>query len=71
LLSFPPVSGANYSDFVISVGKSHSHSSTSDSAKAIVSLFVTTVFQIFQDDTIMIQEGKLRQGKMSRPPGRP
>ena len=62
-LSFPPISGANNSDFVFSVGESYSHNSTRSSPKAIISLFVITVFKILQNDTIMIQESKLRQGK--------
>jgi len=45
-LSFPPISGAKNSDFIFSVSESYGHNSTGDSPKAIISLFLITVFQI-------------------------
>ena len=61
--AFPPISGANNSDFVFSISESYGHNSTRDPAKAIKPFFILTVLKILQDDTIMIQESKLCQGK--------
>jgi hypothetical protein len=63
LFPFPPVSGADNSDFIFSMGKSYGHNSASDSIKTIIPLFLITVFQIFQNDTMIIQKSKLQQGK--------
>ena len=63
IFPFPPISGANNSDFVFSVGKPNRHNSARDPAKAIKSLFITAVLNILQNDTVMIQKRKLCQGK--------
>jgi hypothetical protein len=46
LLSFPPISGADNSDFVFSVGKPNCHNSTRDPAKAIKPFFTLAMFKI-------------------------
>ncbi len=63
LFSFPPISGADNSDFVFSVSKPDGHNSARNPAKTIESLFALAMLKILQDDTLMIQESKLCQGK--------
>ncbi len=62
-LSFPPISGADYSDFALSVCKPNCHYPVGDSAKTVKPFFIFTVFKVFKDNTIRIQKSKLCQSK--------
>lgn len=54
---------ANDPDFAFSIGKSHCQDSIGDFADAIMSAFINAVIQIFQDNTLVIEERELRQSK--------
>ena len=53
----------NNPDFVFSISKSYGQNSIRNFTKAIISVLITAVLQIFQDNTLVIEERKLRQCK--------
>ena len=54
---------ANDPDFAFSISESHGQDPISDFTKAVISVFILAVLQIFQDNTLVIEERKLRQSK--------
>lgn len=45
------------------MGESHSQDSIRDPTKAVISVFILAVLQIFEDNTLVIKERKLRKSK--------
>jgi len=52
-----------FPNFAFSKSKSYGQNSIRNLTKAIISVFIRTVFQILQDNTLVIEESKLRQSK--------
>ena len=62
-LSLPPISGADYSDFVLSVCKPNRHYRIGNPANTVKSFFIFTVPKVFKDNTINVQKSKLGKGE--------
>ncbi len=62
-LSFSPISGTDYSDFVLSVCKPNRHYPVGDPAKTVKPFFIFTVFKVFKDNTFRVQKSKLCQSE--------
>jgi hypothetical protein len=58
-LSFPPVTGAEDANYVVSIGKPYGKNAIFDLAKTIESFFVVAVSHIFSDDTMGVCESIL------------
>lgn len=60
---FSPVPCANDPNLVFPVSEPNSHYASGHLAQAVKPFFLTAVLKVFKDDTILVEEGKLSQGK--------